>query len=187
MSSHEIIDSALTKEEALRQNPHLLCPLEILNRQVLLDVLYFSFDGKLHKGQIVIDENLATDVLDGFTLIKKMKFPIASVIPIADSHFHWDDQISVKANNSSGFNYRNILKTTKLSSHSYGRAIDINPKLNPYVRSDLVSPKGAVYDPSQSGTIVSGDRIVTFFKERDWEWGGDWDDRKDYQHFQKLV
>jgi len=32
-------------------------------------------------------------------------------------------------NNTSGFNYRKITGTDKLSTHSFGRAIDINPVL----------------------------------------------------------
>ena len=53
-----IIDSQLTKEEALRSNPDFLLSPEVFERQVLLPVVYISFDGKYHQGQIVVDKDL---------------------------------------------------------------------------------------------------------------------------------
>ncbi len=182
-----LIDSSLTKEEALKQNPDSICPEHILKQQKLIEVFYYSLDSKLHKGQVVINKALTEDVKDAFGLTEKIKFPITSAIPMADPKFHWDDQLSIKANNTSGFNYRKIQKTNKLSNHSYGYAIDINPLLNPYFRDDWISPKGARYDPSKPGTITAGDPIVLFFEGRGWDWGGNWEDRKDYQHFEKRV
>ncbi len=186
MTSKIIIDSKLSPEEAIKQNPKKLCSEEILKRQSLLEVVYFSFDGKLHQGQIVVDKDLKQDILDLFKFIREIKFPLTSVIPISDIRLNFDDQVSVAVDNTSGFNYRNIWKSKSLSNHSYGKAVDINPRLNPYFKDGWVSPEGATYDLSKPGTIAAGDKIVAFFKERGWEWGGDFKDRKDYQHFQKV-
>ncbi len=30
---------------------------------------------------------------------------------------------------------------------------------------------------------MPGDVVVTAFKQQGWKWGGDWTDKKDYQHF----
>jgi hypothetical protein len=35
------------------------------------------------------------------------------------------------------------------------------------------------------GSILSGSFIVKRFAEAGWQWGGNWTDRKDYQHFEK--
>ncbi len=88
-------------------------------------------------------------------------------------------------NNSSGFNYRNITGGDQLSMHAFGRAIDLNPARNPYVREGRILPEGAAYDPSISGTITPTCELVSFFKRKAWVWGGDWMDKKDYMHFEK--
>lgn len=180
-----IIDSAMSYEEAIAQNPDNPCPKEILLKQQLIEVQYLSFDGKIHQGQIVVDQDLVEDVKATFVLLLAEKFPVTSAIPISDPRFRWDDETSMQANNSSGFNYRTIAKSTKLSNHALGQAFDINPKLNPYIREDFVQPEGAVYDPSKPGTLTPESKVVAFLKEKGWEWGGEWKDRKDYQHFEK--
>ena len=49
----------------------------------------------------------------------------------------------MEANNTSAFNYREITGGGRLSNHAYGRAIDINILLNPYIRNGIVLPHGA--------------------------------------------
>lgn len=179
-----IIDSNLSLEEVLVQRQQLPAPKEILDRQRILDVTYYSYDKKLHRGQIVVDVDLVSDVKGAFDLIREIKFPVKSVIPLVDRRFMSDDQKSVSLNNSSGFNYRTIAKTNRLSNHAFGRAIDINPAINPYIRDDYRSPPGVEYDPLLPGAIVAEGKIVVYFKKRGWTWGGDWKDRKDYMHFE---
>lgn len=187
MGNALIVDSDLSRDEALRQNPVLVCPADILERQKMFVVRYYSFDGKLHQGQVVMYERLEGDVLAVFEQLQKEQFPLQSVIPIADPRFHWDDETSMQANNSSGFNYRMIARTNRLSLHALGQAIDLNPLLNPYIRDDFVQPAGAIYDPARRGTITANSFLVHLFESLGWEWGGRWDDRKDYQHFQKEL
>ena len=81
---------------------------------------------------------------------------------------------------------------TAWSNHSYGRAVDINTVQNPYIsRSGVVSPPaGAPFTDrarTDPGVIHAGDAVVRAFARRGWSWGGDWTDRKDYQHFEKPV
>lgn len=182
-----VIDADLDERDALRQNPEFLCPEEIFLCQRVIAVVYYSFDGFLHQGQLVLHEKLVEDIRYLFKIILKEKFPITSAIPIADPKFHWDDELSMQANNSSGFNYRTIARTDKLSNHAFGKAVDLNPRLNPYIRGDFVQPQNAIYDVKKSGTLTKDSVIVSCFKERGWTWGGDWMDRKDYQHFEKSV
>lgn len=133
-----------------------------------------------------MDKNLVQDIHEIFEQLMKYRFPIQSVIPIADPRFSWNDEASMKVNNTSAFNYRLIARTMKVSNHAYGKAIDINPSLNPFIKGDFVQPRGAIYNPSIPGAIAEGSQIVQLFKSKGWEWGGDWIDRKDYQHFQKT-
>jgi hypothetical protein len=76
--------------------------------------------------------------------------------------------------------------TRVLSNHSKGKAIDINPKLNPYFPGKKVFPEHASYDPKVAGTILANSKLVEYFKDLGWKWGGDWDEDLDYQHFEKL-
>lgn len=187
MDEPAIIDSAYSDAEATLQNPNSICPVAILQRQVVVPVQYWSFDKKLHQGQLVIDGRLKGDILAVFTALLEERFPLQSVIPIADALFRWDDISSMSANNSSGFNYRKISGTDRLSLHALGQAIDLNPLLNPFIRGDDVQPPGAVYDQAKPGTITADSSIIGLFDTLGWEWGGRWKDRQDYQHFQKKL
>jgi len=114
----------------------------------------------------------------------KQEFPIDKMIPIAA--YNWDDEASMQDNNTSAFNYRSIIATDTLSKHSFGRALDINPKLNPYYAYDgEVYPKGARYDSALPGTLVDGSSAVRTFTERGWQWLGSRERHQDYQHFEK--
>ncbi len=123
-----IIDSAMSFSEAIEGTN---APLEIVDSLSLIDVLYYCFDGLKHQGQIVVNNDLEDDVYEIFEMIEKIKFPVSKVIPIVA--YRWDDQSSMANNNSSGFNFRVIEGTTKLSLHSFGRAVDINPVQNPVI------------------------------------------------------
>lgn len=176
-----IVDSDMTFNEAIRGSK---APKEILDSLVLIDVLYYSFDKKLHKGQLVIHRDLKDEVLQVFEMIKILKFPIGKVVPVAK--YNWSDDKSMIDNNTSCFNYRTIAGTNRLSLHARGRAIDINPFLNPVVYPDgRIEPKGAKYDPKVLGTLYSTHPVVLEFKRLGWRWGGDFNSYKDYHHFDK--
>src|SRR3989344_3798220 len=176
-----IIDSEITLEEALAGKE---IPEEIKNNLILINVFYFSFDGLTHSGQLVVHKKVAYELMKIFDELLKIKFPIEKVIPV--SAYSWIDEDSMLANNTSAFNYHLIYGTNKLSNHSYGLAIDINPRTNPYVAEDgKIFPAGASYNSGKPGAIAKGDEVVSLFTSRGWEWGGSWQDRKDWQHFEK--
>ncbi|MCW5206231.1 M15 family metallopeptidase [Desulfobulbus sp. F5] len=185
-SESVIIDSKMTSKEAFA-GLSTDCPEKIRRRQKLIEVKYYSFDKKIHQGQLVIDAELENDVKTVFSLAFKQRFPLQSVIPIAAKQFGWDDNLSMAANNTSVFNYRFSVGSTHLSKHAYGRAIDINPFQNPYIKGTVVLPKGAKYDPAAAGTLTKNHPIVRAFVRLGWTWGGSWISLKDYQHFQKPL
>ena len=169
---------------AIMQNPANPCPPEVFCQLVAIPVRFVTFAGIPASGVIEVHRDLAADVKDLFRLMLAERFPLSSVAPIAN--FDWDDERSMAANNSCGFNYRMTTDGSKLSNHALGRAIDLNPRFNPYRFGNIVQPAGAVYDPSRRGTLTADSRITQFLKGRGFIWGGDWGDRKDYQHFEKL-
>lgn len=183
-----VIDSDISLDEALRK----YSPQEFKQKQRLVEVLYYSFDGKIHRGQIIIDSRLVKDIQEVFRVAFKYKFPIMSVIPISHDKFFSDgkwneDDQSMFADNTSGFNYRLVTGGKSLSNHAYGFAVDINPVQNPYIKGKKVLPPGAVYDKRRPGTLTPNCQVVKTFKRLGWDWGGDWKSLKDYQHFEKVL
>lgn len=185
LSDGTIVDSSFTLEKALGLRQQIEPPPEVLDRLGIVDVTYYSFDKSLHKGQVVLDKELLGDVKGAFDLITQIRFPVFSVIPAMDRSFMDDDEKTKTVNNSCGFSYRMVAGTDRLSNHSFGRAIDINPQINPYIKGE--HSYGLDYDPTRPGTLTEDSVIVQYFKSRGWEWGGDWTDRKDYMHFEKPL
>jgi peptidoglycan LD-endopeptidase CwlK len=179
-SDSTIVDSDYSLQDALSG---IKIPPDIKKILTIVDVYYYSFDSKLHKGQIVINKKLAKDIKSIFKIIKERKFPIKKVIPIFQ--FNWNDEASMKDNNTSAFNFRKVPGTQVLSYHATGRAIDINPKLNPQLKSGKIFPQGSTYNKNFPGTISDTSFIVKTFLKRGWRWGGNWKHLKDYQHFEK--
>ena len=187
---HPIIDSKMSKKEAFDGlDPN--CPEEIRKRQKLIKLKYYSFDKKIHQGQLVIDKDLVKDIKKVFKVALDEKFPIYSLIPVSDQRFRkndrWDDDLSMIANNSSAFNYRVKTGGTQLSNHAYGRAVDLNTFQNPYLKGKIILPPNAKYEPTAAGTCTADSPIVKTFLQLGWTWGGTWTSPIDYQHFEKPL
>jgi len=177
-----IIDSAMSFAEAIEGST---APLEIIDSLSMIDVYYCSFDGLRHQGQILVDAKLEDDIYEIFELIDRLRFPVGKVIPIVS--YRWEDNDSMADNNSSAFNFRVIADTNKLSLHSFGRAVDINPLQNPVIYPNgIIAPAGAVYRPGDSGTFSANHPVVDEFIKRGWHWGGNFNQPKDYHHFEKT-
>ena len=129
---------------------------------------------------------VAKDVKHIFDEIEATGYPITKVVPIVA--YKWDDQASIDDNNTSAFNYRHVIgpgqNSAKLSNHSFGRAIDLNPGINPFVAKDGTSPRP--YDPSKPGTLTLKSPVTQIFLTHNWKWGGQWMKGKDYQHFERV-
>jgi len=177
-----VIDSDVAFEEAVAG---ISIPQSILENLRLVDVYYYGFDEKIHKGQLIVHKDVVLDVIEIFELIRESRFPIGKVVPI--SKYGWSDENSMKDNNTSAFNYRFISGSRVISNHAAGLAIDINPALNPYIKNGNSLPENCVYDTTKVGTISASSELVKEFKQRGWQWGGDWKSLKDYQHFEKKL
>ena len=158
-----------------------------LDELSLLTVAYYGFDGENYLGQMIAAAGVADDLTEIFKELFEQRFPIEKIQLI--EAYGADDNLSMADNNSSAFCYRVIDGTEYLSNHSFGRAVDINPLQNPYVRGDLVQPDAAAgyldRENVRPGMIVPGDVCYNAFISRGWEWGGDWTGPIDFQHFEK--
>ena len=152
-------------------------------------VLHYNFEGDICIGELIVAADLADEVTQIFYQLFLAEYPITSIILIDEFGGSSGDNASMSANNTSAFNYRLVAGTNRLSNHALGRAIDINPMMNPYVQGSHVSPENgeAFVDRSNMslGMIDEDDLCYQLFTQYGWEWGGAWTSCKDYQHFEK--
>jgi len=152
-----------------------------------IDLDYLGFDGSTHRGQLVVNEDVVDDVIAIFGDLKRLRYPIETMRTV-DHYPGADDELSMRDNNTSAFNCRALGDGWSL--HAYGRAIDINPLVNPYIDStgDLQPTTAARYldrGRDDLGLLHDGDAAVQVFTSRGWRWGGDWSNPIDYQHFER--
>lgn len=157
-----------------------------------LTVLHYGFDGKAHKGELVCNKAIARDVLEIFRELYRQKYPIESVRLIDD--FNGNDEQSMRANNTSCFCFRRVKGSKKLSAHSRGMAVDINPLYNPYYKKRhdgtvVVQPATARRYVDRRAAfphkIDRNDLAYKLFIAHGFRWGGAWRTVKDYQHFER--
>ncbi|MGD0169543.1 MAG: M15 family peptidase, partial [Smithella sp.] len=73
-----IVDSSMSFSDAIEGTN---APDEIIDGLSLVDVLYYSFDGRKHQGQIIVNREREDDVYEIFDFIEKILFPIGKVVP----------------------------------------------------------------------------------------------------------
>ena len=151
------------------------CPVGV-DELRYVTVRHFGFDGRVHVGELIVHADVAEDVVAVFDALHAARFPLEEVRVIRT------DELSAPptgdGNVTSAFVCRPTVGGTRWSEHAYGRAIDLNPFHNPYVRGDLVIPElaGAYVDRTdvRPGMIVAGDAVTEAFASVGWGWGGDW-------------
>jgi hypothetical protein len=151
---------------------------------------YWGFDQKAHQGILIVNKQLAAEVVSIFEAAYYHQFPIERMETM--DTFKGDDDAAMAVNNTASFNCRAVTgKPGCFSQHSYGRAIDINTLINPYVKGDRVlPPAGKKYvdrTKNYPGKIIKDSFIYNEFIKRGWDWGGNWHDLQDYQHFEKRA
>ncbi len=154
--------------------------------------LHVDKNGKAIVGEMVLNHSIAETVLGIFRKLYDANYPIERMRLI--DYWEADDESAMRDNNSSSFNFRFISHTQTVSKHGLGKAIDINTLYNPYHKfladgTEIIEPAtGAPYlDRSKAFDykITKGDICYRLFTEAGFSWGGEWEDRKDYQHFEK--
>ena len=153
--------------------------------------LHRDKDGQAFIGEMVVAARIADDVLEILQKLYQASYPIERMrLP---DYWDADDERLMTDNNSSSFNFRLVSHTTIVSKHGRGTAVDINPLYNPYykvLKNGKVVIEPAVGKPYLDRSkdfdykITKGDLCYRLFKEKGFSWGGDWPDRKDYQHFE---
>lgn len=191
--THTPLPEGLAQAFVKEKRWHPGCPVA-LNRLHLLTVSYFDFDGREKRGQLVVYDAAAPLMLQAFKSMYEQHFPLQGekmagaaangVTPFADTV---------------AFNCRDVTGEHGFYSlHSYGLAIDINVKRNPYIGEYKVTAQGSVSAALIPNTLESfqflnrsqrragmNEDIVKIMGQAGFiVWGGQWQDRMDYMHFQ---
>lgn len=158
-----------------------------------LHLLHKDLEGNTHEGEMIVNKYIADDVLEVFRQLYDADYPIEKIRLIDE--YDADDELAMEDNNSSCFNFRFISHTTRVSKHGLGLAIDINTLYNPYTKvvdgERILEPVTAeeYLDRSKDFDykIDENDLAYKLFTGIGMEWGGSWEDRKDYQHFEMAT
>ena len=185
-----IPDAVWTRMAGRSWHADLPCPAR--DKLRLVHVPYIDFKGERKTGELVVASVLAAEVLaifeeiaaDGSFRIERMELIDA---------YGGDDYVSIEANNTSAFNCRRTTGSKTMSAHAFGRAIDINPLINPYVnkkgtshqRSEAFDTPAERKASKAAGLIQANGIVIKAFSARGWGWGGTWKSLKDYQHVAK--
>jgi hypothetical protein len=165
---------------------HPGCPVGPSRLRRLL-VSYVGFDGRAHRGELVVSSRVAPQLATVFRRLYAAAFPIRRIRPV--SVYGGSDDRSAAADNTSAFNCRYAVASgpKRWSAHAYGEAIDVNDVENPYVLgSRVIPPAGRAYldrTRYRPGMAVAGGVLVRAFASAGWSWGGRWTASPDWQHF----
>lgn len=196
-SKHKLTDE-LVEDMIVKNIWNDNCPIHH-SRLALLKLSYYDFSGAINNdGQMVVFDVVADKVLKIFESLFTNRFPINKIKLI--NEYNGNDFNSMEDNNTSSFNCRLIPGTDIVSIHSYGLAIDINPKQNPYVVFEQKTPgvmhvmpvSGIEYmnrlnirDGMVESILPDGKTVIDIFKNNGFNiWGGTWNDSLDWHHFQ---
>ncbi len=158
------------------------CPVHHTQLRVL-DINHYGFDGRLHRGQLVVQAK----VVDRFVALIQTtidhRFPIRTMR--SAEAFEGDDNASGDADNTSAFNCRLTTGGTRWSDHAFGVAIDINPVENPYSDGQILPAAGRPYlDRSnvRPGMLTADSPVVRYALANGW----DWLSPHDYMHLEVI-
>jgi len=154
----------------------------------LVELDFLGFDGRLQRGALVVHRDLTDEVAAVFGELLELRYPIERMQTV-EVYPGAEDELSMRDNNTSAFNCRPLPGGSGWSRHAYGRAVDVNPLINPYIDSagNLEPATAGDYldrrrdDP---GILRADSPAVRVFTDRGWRWGGAWRSPIDYQHFE---
>ena len=166
---------------------HSGCPVG-RSRLSTITMNYYGLDRKMHRGVLIVRSDLAGEIKYAFSRSLSVRFPITRMNN--PNAYGGNDPKQMAADNSSGFNCRRVVGNPyRMSPHSYGIAIDVNPRQNPYrdVTGKWWPSNGKEFidrTPRRLGMLSSKSTMVRVLRNEGFFWGGLWNPGRDYQHFQ---
>jgi hypothetical protein len=172
---------------------HPGCPVTFADLRVLT-VRYRGFDGRAHRGQLIVNRRVAAPLAKVFRELHRLRFPIRHM-QLSDTYGTGKDR-PADGDFTASFECRQAsaspcgglgnTRTGTWSEHAYGEAIDLDPVENPYVGCGMTRDKTALsfVDRSHVRRGMVTPAVVAAFASIGWGWGGAWTgSTKDYMHF----
>ena len=145
-------------------------------------VTFWGFDGEVHTGELLLRADAVDAVVAGFAHLHERRFPIEEMRIV--EQWELDAPPTGDGNNTTAFVCRATRGSSAWSEHAQGRAVDVNPFHNPYVKGDRVLPELATAyvdrDDLRPGMLFADD--VAGFTAAGWGWGGHWRSLTDPMH-----
>ena len=198
------IETLLTKNSLIENEHNDFVKIEDLR---YLKLKYRNLNGEEKNGEMLINSEIAQEVLEIFKELYGKEFPIAKMELIERDEYKLDDkgsndEKSMSANNTSALRISENVSARK-PWHALGMAIDINPMFNPckYPNAkdseeqfvpqnakEYLENRCSIDENNKETGIIDKDSICyKIFEKYGWEWGGNWDDPVDLHHFQKYT
>jgi hypothetical protein len=170
---------------------HRGCPVALSGLRQLT-VSHRGFDGRVHTGQLVVNERAARPLAGVFRRLYALHYPIRHMT-LADAYGPRKGRPR-DGDVSGSFECRQAVPspctggrgTGTWSMHAFGLAVDLNPVENPYVGcGQSRDPTARAYrDRSRHRRGMVTRRVIEAFRSIGWGWGGSWTgSTKDYMHF----
>lgn len=160
------------------------CPVKLTDLRYVT-VVFRGFDGRAHTGELLVNRTVAAGAVKAFEQLFAAGFPIERMVVASKAEV--DAPPTGDGNTTGSYACRPVARGTSWSEHAYGRAIDVNPFQNPYVKGDVVLPELATAYADRSrvlpGMILPGSAVVKAFAANGFSWGGDYRSLKDWMHF----
>jgi hypothetical protein len=176
-----------TTAEEVASTYHSGCPVG-RSRLSTITMNFYGLDKRMHRGVLIVRSDLTGEIKYAFSRSLGVRFPITRMNN--PNVYGGNDPEQMAADNSSGFNCRKVVGNPyRMSPHSYGIAIDVNPRQNPYrdVTGKWWPENGLEYidrTPRRLGMLSSESTMVKVLGNDGFFWGGRWYPGRDYQHFQ---
>jgi hypothetical protein len=161
------------------------CPVQRRSQLRRVEVNHYDFDGEIRRGHLIVNRDVAHSVARIFTRLFEEEFPIRRMRSL--EAYDGNSTTSLRRDNTAAFNCRRadqINAPFRESPHANGRAIDINPRENPWMdlRCDCWEPGPANASRTPGpGKIVRGGLVWRLFRDEGWIWQNI--DVADYMHF----
>lgn len=182
-----IVEVPVAQWEAMRAAGMIRpeCPVQERSELRRVELNYVDFAGEIRRGHLIVRDDTARSVKRIFVRLFELEFPIRRMVGVEE--YGADVNASLRADNTSAFNCRRadqINAPFAASPHANGRAVDINPRENPWMdlRCDCWTPgpRHAKRDPGP-GKILEGGPVWKIFNDEGWIWQNI--DVPDYMHF----
>lgn len=163
-----------------------------LDELYYVHILHYSFDGNPTEGELICNSHIAQDLVEIFHELYRNEYKLEKVLLIDE--YNGDDTASMEDNNTSCFCY-SAQEDGHAPKHAQGLAVDINPLYNPYIAytrdgAEKITPAASSAYADRSAAfpykIDENDLCYKLFIRHGFTWGGNWNDAKGYQHFQKA-